>query len=72
MGSNQNRLGKRGREGKARNWKFWILFVAVPIVVIVGSSMVAYIFLKDRSPMKQVAEQGLLYAKLNRHTDAIA
>ena len=64
MGENQKKCGK--------TWKFWVLFVAVPIIVIVGSSMVAYVYVKRTSWKRQVAAQGLLYAQLNRHTEAIA
>ncbi len=66
MEENQKECGESGK-----TWKFWILFVAVPIIVIIGSSMVAYVYVK-RTSWKQGVEQGLLYAKLNRHTEAIA
>jgi flagellar basal body-associated protein FliL len=72
MDTNQNRPRKRRRTAKSRSWKFWVLFVAVPIIVAIGSSMVVYtVLVKKKSPEKQGAEQGLLYAKLNRHSEAI-
>ncbi|MCP4253038.1 MAG: tetratricopeptide repeat protein, partial [Candidatus Scalindua sp.] len=60
---------KRGSGGKS--WKFWILFVAVPIIVVVGSSMAAFMYVKRTSWKKQGVAQGRLYAQLNRHTEAI-
>ena len=39
---------KRGSGGKP--WKFWILFVAVPIIVVVGSSMAAFMYVKRTCP----------------------
>ncbi len=69
MGSNQDRFGNKG---KMSSWKFWTFFVAVPIIVVIGSSMVAYKYVNSKSSKKQGAEQGLLYAKFNRHNEAIA
>jgi Predicted N-acetylglucosaminyl transferase len=72
MGTNQGRPAKRGRTGKTKSWKFWALIVAVPVIVAIGSSMAVYtVYVKKKGPEKQGVEQGLLYAKLNRHTEAI-
>ncbi|MGR3292683.1 MAG: tetratricopeptide repeat protein, partial [Candidatus Scalindua sp.] len=63
---------QRRRKGKARDWKFWVLFVATPIIVTVGLSLAVYvIYVKIQSSGKQGTEQGLIYAKLNRHTEAL-
>ncbi|MCP4269145.1 MAG: tetratricopeptide repeat protein, partial [Candidatus Brocadiaceae bacterium] len=59
-------------KGKAKSWKFWTFFVAVPIIVVISLSMAAYVvYVKRTSWKKQGAAQGRLYAQLNRHTEAV-
>ncbi len=51
-----------------KGWKFWVLFVAVPIIVVLGASLAfCLLYPKKKSPL----DQGLLFSKLNRHDEAI-
>ena len=69
MGENQKKCGASGK-----TWKFWVLFVVVPVVIALGSSIAFYgLYVKKKSfGGKQGFEKGLIYVKLNRHTEAIA
>ncbi|MHC4267431.1 MAG: tetratricopeptide repeat protein, partial [Planctomycetota bacterium] len=60
---------------KTKGWKFWVLFVIVPIVVVLCSSITFYgLHAKKKYSAKraQGIQKGLILAKLNRHIDAIA
>ena len=71
MNSKHDKHRRRRRKGKVRGWKFWVLFVAIPIIVTMGVSLAAYgVYVKKQSG-KQGIEQGLIYANLNRHTEAL-
>lgn len=72
MGTNQSKPRRRRRTGKTKSWKFWALTVAVPVIVAIGLSMAVYtVYVKKKGSEKQGVNQGLLYAKLNRHVKAI-
>ena len=72
MNSKHDKHKRRRRKGKARGLKFWILFVVTPIIVSVGLSLAAYaVYVKKQSSGKQGIEQALIYANLNRHTEAL-
>ncbi len=60
-------------EESGKGWKFWVLFVAVPVIVVLCSSIAFYgLYVKKKfSVSKQGFEKGRIYAKLNRNTEAI-
>jgi tetratricopeptide (TPR) repeat protein len=66
-------IEKKHRKESGKGWKFWVLFVAVPIIVVLCSSLAFYgLYVKKKSSGgKQGFEKGLIYAKLNRNTEAI-
>ena len=44
----------RGKKKKSKGVKFWLIFVALPIVVLACTSIVAYgVYVKKMSPGKQ-------------------
>ncbi len=67
-------IERKRRKVSGKGWKFWVLFVAVPIIVVLCSSLAFYgLYVKKiSSGGKQGFEKGLIYAKLNRNTEAIA
>ncbi|MGR3319143.1 MAG: tetratricopeptide repeat protein [Candidatus Anammoxibacter sp.] len=68
-------MGKAGGKGKkqgSKSWKFWLIFVIAPIIVVACSSLVVYgLYVKNRFSGKTGYEKGLIYANLNRYTEAI-
>ncbi len=54
---------------RKKGWQFWVLFVAVPIIVVLAASLAFYVlYPKKKSPL----DQGLLFSRLNRHDDAVS
>ena len=65
-------LPKKGRKQRGKSWRFWIIFVATPMIVVTCSSLAVYgLYVKKQISGKQGLERGLIYANLNRHTEAI-
>ncbi len=61
------------KKTKRRRFRFWLIFVALPIVVVACSSIVVYgVYVKKMAPGKQGFEKGLMYARLDRHAEAVA
>ncbi|MHC4269584.1 MAG: tetratricopeptide repeat protein [Planctomycetota bacterium] len=74
MSNIQGRIRKRKKK-RVRDLKFWLLFVAAPIFVVLCSSITFYgLHAKKKYSSKrtQGLQQGLIFAKLNRNTEAIA
>ena len=60
------------KERNCKSWKFWLIFVAVPVFVVILSSLAIYgLLLRNRISGKQGLEIGLIYANLHRHTEAL-
>ncbi len=71
----RKRRRHKHKSTKGKNIKFWILFIAVPVIVVLCSSIAFYgLYVKRKSSgsQKQNLEKGKIFAGLNRHTDAIA
>ena len=71
------RKRKRRKKESARSWKFWALFVAVPVIVVLCASIAFYgLYVKRKSAgtviVKESFQKGLIYTNLNRHTEAVA
>ncbi|MDR4503160.1 MAG: tetratricopeptide repeat protein [Candidatus Scalindua sp.] len=67
-----NTSEKKPRKNKSKKWKFWLIFVAAPIFVVILSSLAIYgVSLRNRNTGKQGLEKGRIYANLHRHTEAI-
>ena len=68
-------MKRKRRKHKQKGIKFWVLFVAIPVTVVLCSSIAFYgLYVKRKSSgaQKQSFEKGKILAGLNRHTDAIA
>ena len=62
----------KGKKKKRKGFKFWLIFVALPIVVLACTSIVAYgVYVKKMSPGTQGFQKGLMYARLDRHEEAV-
>ena len=60
------------KKRKMRGFKFWLLFIALPIVIVACSSIVVYgVYVKKMAPGKQGFEKGLMYARIDRHAEAV-
>lgn len=56
-----------------KGWKFWVLFVIVPVAVVMSSSIVFYgLYIQEPARVIKTYQQGLIYERLNHHTEAIA
>ena len=54
-----------------KSWRFRVLFVVVSIIAVMCSS-IAHAEKEASSNITQGVQQGLIFVKLNRHTEAIA
>ena len=60
------------KKHRGKRWRFWLIFVATPIMVTVCSSLAVYgLYAKKGFSGKQGIEKGLIYAKLHRNREAI-
>ncbi len=74
MGTIREKHRSRGKRKRTKSWKFWVLFVATPIIVVLCSSIAFYgLHTNKKSSIKrtQGLQQGLIYAKLKRYSEAI-
>lgn len=63
---------KTGGSKRSKSLRFWLIFVAAPMTVILCVLLAGFGFYLKKRSGKQGFERGLIYANLNRHSDAIA
>ncbi len=68
-----NTIRKEDERHRFKKLRFWLIFVATPVIVVICSSLAVYaLYVKNQfSGRQQGIEKGLIYANLNRHTEAI-
>ncbi|GAX60658.1 hypothetical protein SCALIN_C13_0173 [Candidatus Scalindua japonica] len=60
------------QSNKGKRWKFWLIFVATPIIVIICILFAAfYVYIGKDVWKKRDLEQGLVFAKVQRNREAL-
>ncbi len=66
-------ISQEFKGNKGKGWKFWLIFVATPIIVVICIlSAVLYLYIAKDVWQNRGLEQGLILAKAYRNKEAIA
>ncbi len=65
-------VSQKVNDSKGKSWKFWLIFIAAPIIVIICITFAFfYVYIARDVWKKRGLEKGLIFAKVHRNKEAL-